>query len=285
MEQAILQFFESIRSAALTPVAALFGFLGEGLVVGAAVILLYWLIGGRRGEELLFTVLTSASVNAMMKEGVRRPRPYAAGVVERLDLDTPLFSTRDLGDYISFPSGHAQSSLAFTSSCALTAKKRRGLVWTAALLLPLLIALSRLYFGVHYPSDLLAGMGFGLLIALFWHAVFRELYAFRYYFLGYFALVALFALPFAPTSDMVHTSALIAGAAFFSPLASFLKYSPPKSFKRRLLRLPVGLLSVGAVYACTLLFPEGAAFSLLRWFLLAGAAIFLAELLFRILKI
>ncbi len=283
MEQVILQFFEGLRCDALTYVLGFFSFLGEGITVGAVILLLYWLIGGRTGEQLLYTVLTSAATNALAKEAVHRTRPYAAGVVSRLDVDTPLFSTRDLGDALSFPSGHAMTSTAAWSAGAMKAK--RWWVWVIAVLLIATICCSRLYFGVHYPTDLLAGILFGLLIALFWQLVFKELYAYRQFFLMAIALVCLVMLPMAPSSDYVHMTALLSGGAFFLPLVSFLKYDVPKSFKRRLWRIPVGLVCVGVVFAATYFLPEGSGYSLLKWFLLVGAGTFVAACFFKLLKI
>ncbi len=282
MEATILQFFEGIRTPALTWVFGIFSTLGEGIVVGAIILLLYWLIGGRVGEQLLVTAASSAAFNAMLKEAVHRPRPFVAGVVERLDVDTPLFSTRDLGDYLSFPSGHAQATASGVFAGAMC--KRRAWGWLLAILFLALVCVSRLYFGVHYPTDVLTGAVLGLVVALFWHLIYRDLYDYRYYFLGAFALVCLFMLPFAPTSDFVHMTALTAGAAFFLPLTSFLKAPMPKGW-RRLLRLPVGLLLVGAMFAATYFLPEGAGYSLLKWFLLVGAGTFLASVLFKALKI
>lgn len=283
MEQVILQFFEEMRSGALTFVFGTFSFLGEGLIVGGVIVLLYWLIGGRTGEQLLYTVVTSAAVNALAKEAVHRPRPYTAGVVSRLDVDTPLFSTRNLGDYLSFPSGHAMTSTAAWTAGAMKLKKVWA--WVIAVAVILLICCSRLYFGVHYPSDLIAGILFGSLIALFWQLVFRDLYAYRQFFLMAIALVCLLTLPLAPTSEYVHMAALLAGAAFFLPLASLLHYDVPKNFARRLWRIPVGLACVGVVFIATYFLPEGVGYSLLKWFLLVGAGTFVAQIFFKLLKI
>lgn len=282
MEAVILQFFEGIRTPALTWVFGALSFLGEGLTVGAVILLLYWLLGGRAGEQLLVTAVSSAALNAMMKEAVSRPRPYAAGVVERLDVDTPLFSTRGLGDALSFPSGHAQATSSGVFAGAMLKKRIWG--WILAAFFLLGVCASRLYFGVHYPTDLLAGALFGLIVALFWHLVYRDLYAFRYYFLAAFALVCLFMLPFSPEKDFVHMTALLAGAAFFLPLTSYLRAPMSKGW-RRVFRLPVGLACVGAVFAATYFLPEGAGFSLLKWFLLVGAGTFLAAVFFKALKI
>ncbi len=282
MEQTILQFFEEIRTPALTWLFGIFSFLGEGLTVGAVILLLYWLLGGKTGEQLLFTAVSSAALNSMMKEAVRRPRPYAAGVVERLDVDTPLFSTRGLGDDLSFPSGHAQATSSGIFAGALRGKKIWG--WLIAVLYLLLVCASRLYFGVHYPTDVLAGALYGLVIAVFWHLIFSEAYDFRYYILMALALVSLLALPLSPSSDFVHMTALISGAAFFLPLTSYL-HIPMSEGKRRIWRIPVGLACVGVVFLATYFLPEGAAFSLLKWFLLVGSGTFGAGVFFKILKI
>ncbi|HMC29816.1 MAG TPA: phosphatase PAP2 family protein, partial [Candidatus Angelobacter sp.] len=63
----------------------------------------------------------------------------------------------------SFPSGHALTSLCFYGVMAglLSARIKslpwRIALWTAAVLLIIAIGLSRIYLGVHYPSDVLAG--------------------------------------------------------------------------------------------------------------------------------
>ena len=283
MDQAILLFFEEIRSPALTWVFGALSFCGEALTVGAVIILLYWLIGGRAGEQLLFTALSSAALNSMMKCAVHRPRPYAAGVVERLDVDMPLFSTRNLGDNLSFPSGHAQA----TTSALLTGAclKKRVWGWILAVLLVLLVCASRLYFGVHYPTDVLAGALFGTLVAVFWQLIFKDAYKYRYYILMAMAVFTLAAVPLAPEKELVRMAGLLAGGALFLPLTALLKCDMPKKFARRLWRIPVGLLCAGAVFAATYFFPEGLAFTLLKWFLLTGAGTLLATACFKVLKI
>ncbi|MEO6055540.1 MAG: phosphatase PAP2 family protein, partial [Gemmatimonadales bacterium] len=72
------------------------------------------------------------------------------------------------GSY-SFPSGHALFAFCFfTTGAALLAPRLpwpalRRLVWIAAAALVLAIGFSRIYLGVHYPSDVLAGYTVGLM--------------------------------------------------------------------------------------------------------------------------
>ena len=93
--------------------------------------------------------------NLFLKTAAARIRPYDA--VEGL---VPLVAK--LKDY-SFPSGHTCASF----SCAVVYDKMYpGRPGTAAIILAVLIALSRLYVGVHYPTDVLAGALVGWLSAL-----------------------------------------------------------------------------------------------------------------------
>lgn len=93
--------------------------------------------------------------NLILKNLVARPRPYemVAGLM-------PLIPRP--ADY-SFPSGHTGSSFAAAVVLYGQLPKKWGI---AALVLAVLISISRLYLGVHYPSDVLAGALIGSMIGL-----------------------------------------------------------------------------------------------------------------------
>ncbi len=90
----------------------------------------------------------------LLKQGTSRPRPYALN--HRIKLGTaPL-------DQFSFPSGHTLHAVAFTITASYAYPE---LGW---LLIPftLLVALSRVVLGLHYPSDVLAGASLGAAFAI-----------------------------------------------------------------------------------------------------------------------
>ena len=90
--------------------------------------------------------------NVAVKNLVARTRPY--------DVNTSVqLLVAKLHDY-SFPSGHTAASFASVTALYLAGEKK---LWKPALVLACLIAVSRLYLYVHYPTDVLGGMIFGIL--------------------------------------------------------------------------------------------------------------------------
>ncbi|WP_332674569.1 phosphatase PAP2 family protein [Aromatoleum sp.] len=147
--------------AAARDVTALGSFPVLGLVVLAVGVFLILAQKRRTAAFVIVATVSGALVSSLLKHIFSRPRP-------------DLFPH---GDYVvsaSFPSGHAMiSALVYLTLGALLARivPRRRLklyVMTVALILTLLIGMSRVYLGVHWPTDVLAGWAAGALWALLW---------------------------------------------------------------------------------------------------------------------
>ncbi|MFC7216844.1 bifunctional phosphatase PAP2/diacylglycerol kinase family protein [Streptomyces polyrhachis] len=125
------------------------GLLWFGVAAGMAA------AGGRPARRaavrgLLSLGVASATVNTLGKRAVRRKRPVLDAVPVIRQLSRQPFTT-------SFPSGHAASAAAFALGAGLQSRR-----WGVALApLAWSVAFSRIYTGVHYPSDVLAGMALG----------------------------------------------------------------------------------------------------------------------------
>jgi undecaprenyl-diphosphatase len=134
--------------------------LGEPTVlIGAAVATALWLwYAGHRHLPFVLIAIT------MLGRGLSQAQKYWIGRA-RPDLEAHLVVVKTT----SFPSGHATSSMIFFLVMALTLTS--GTRWhrraaAGALLLSLLVGLSRVMLGVHWPSDVIGGWAFGLLWVL-----------------------------------------------------------------------------------------------------------------------
>lgn len=132
----------------------LFTDLGSLIVLGSlvlAAVMILWYRGWRPAAVLLVVTMAGAAVLVeVLKVSIHRARPV------------PYFGIIAPHSF-SYPSGHALFSFAFFATLAALATARiralwaRIIIWALAVALIGLIGLSRIYLGVHYPTDVIAG--------------------------------------------------------------------------------------------------------------------------------
>lgn len=142
--------------SALTLIARFFTLCGDPIAYLAILPIVFWCIDEKRGFRIAMAVFVSAGLNAAIKESLKISRPFYADPSVKL-IDETGFST---------PSAHAQNSAVLFPLLAapLTARWARLAI---SLAFPLLIGLSRVYLGVHYPTDVLLGWTIGAIISIF----------------------------------------------------------------------------------------------------------------------
>jgi hypothetical protein len=117
--------------------------------------LVYWCIDERKGYRLGCMVITCGAINTILKNWLCVPRPY------QRDPSVGLSSESSW----STPSGHSQSSALFWPLFAtLFPAKRKSVRMAIAIIPPLLIGFTRVYLGVHYPTDVLFGWLIGSML-------------------------------------------------------------------------------------------------------------------------
>lgn len=283
MDVLILKALESIRCGFLDVFFSIFTLFGEELVVAGVIAVIYICFNKEFGERAIVTVLSASCITTAVKSGVRRLRPYAAGNVTKADN----FLTADLDADMSFPSGHATASSGFFA--ALSIRFRKAYIIAPSAVLVFMIVLSRLYLGVHYPSDVLAGLVVGIGMAFLWALVYKGFYKARLYiYLGFAALtlIPLF-IPAMQTKSMFEMSAIALATAIGLIVENkFIKFEDTDKWVKRIVRLALMALIAAIPYLLLGLLPETTLwFKFLQYFVTISAAILGTPLLIKAFKI
>ena len=149
---------DQLRMDMLTPFWKAITFLANGGWFW--VLLSVILVLNKKSRRTGFMAMLSMAVgylivNLVLKNAVARIRPY--------EVEPALTLLVNKAHDFSFPSGHACVSFSCATSLFRSDKKMLGV---PALILASLIAFSRLYVGIHYPTDVIFGILFGVLSSL-----------------------------------------------------------------------------------------------------------------------
>lgn len=151
----LLDFIHNnLRSSVLDKIMPYITVLGNDGIIWIALALIFLCFKSRRVDGIgivIALVLSLLVVNLGLKPLVARIRPYDINTAVKLLVSRPT-------DF-SFPSGHTSAS--FAAASAIFIRNRRFGI--PALILASLIAFSRLYLYLHFPTDILASVALGLI--------------------------------------------------------------------------------------------------------------------------
>jgi undecaprenyl-diphosphatase len=155
--RAWVRSLETPRLSAVMWGASVYGAPVRLLPLGLVAAAVFLLRGWRRGAVLVLVTLAGAAVLDLgLKQLFARARPQA------------FFDYYPAPRSFSFPSGHALFAVCFFGGIVVLLSHRlRGalaqvLAWVIALVLIVLIGVSRVYLGVHYPTDVIGGFAVGI---------------------------------------------------------------------------------------------------------------------------
>lgn len=155
IELKILDWFQTLHTPVLDKFMTSVTKLGNAGIFWIILTVLFLLIPKMRKTGVVMAaalIIDLLLCNVLLKNFVARTRPYDVNTVIQL-------LVAKLRDY-SFPSGHTAASFASATALYFAGEKK---LWKPALVLACLIAVSRLYLYVHYPTDVLGGVVIGII--------------------------------------------------------------------------------------------------------------------------
>ena len=151
-----LKLLEGIRNDFLNTLFEMITILGEETLIILLVAIIYYAFSKKEAKRLFFIVVTSTGVNTIAKNIVKRPRPFANGEITAIRQET--------ATGYSFPSGHTQNIATLGTYFSERIRKIWFIVVSSIVIL--LVAFSRMYLGVHYPSDVIVGLILGVAVTI-----------------------------------------------------------------------------------------------------------------------
>ena len=189
-ELEILKWLEGLRTSFLNVLFESITLLGEETLIILLVVALWFAVDKKLAKQVFFVTATSLSVNGIIKNFAQVPRPFTKGIsCVRVDTATGY----------SFPSGHTQGFATWSSFFAIKVKK----IWLSVLVgvLITLVAVSRLYLGAHYPSDVIVAVVLGVSLSAFGNYLFVKVKDTKKLYLGTFLIMTPFIAYFLYVAD------------------------------------------------------------------------------------
>lgn len=238
----VIVAIQTIRSPMLDAFFRGVTFLGNAEFYLLLAPIIIWCVNYRLGARVGLLLLFSAYINETLKNLFMRPRPCEP----RPDVCI------DHADGYGIPSGHSQNAIVFWGVIAQWIGTAWG--WIAAILLMLLIGISRIYLGVHFPTDVFVGWAIGIVILGTYLLVGKRVEAW----LGELSLTAqillalllpLLLLAIQPNDVMVQLTGTLAGIALGVALTMrYLDFDAGGLIWKRAVRFLLGVAVVAAIY-------------------------------------
>ncbi len=225
-------------SPSLDAFFSFFTLLGEEMFFLLFLPFVYWALDRNVGALLALLFMLSSYLNNAVKELVAQPRPF--------EYDLRVQKLFEVDGY-AFPSGHTQSALVVWGYLASQLRRRWATV--VAVVLIIFIPLSRVYLGLHFPTDLLGGyLAGGVILLLFLLLSPRLTPRLGEWSIGGQLLLAagvpalLFFSPYLNEDAVSVTATLLGMGLGFILERRSLHFSPAGSVGKRLLRFGLGAL-------------------------------------------
>ena len=162
----VVEFFQSLQNGFFDVFFNMISFLGEEYIYILILGIIYYAYDKKLGEYLAFTLFFTGIFNNTLKVLFNHMRPFEK-YPDRVNNLRPDTATGN-----SFPSGHTQNFSAFLFAEGFYFKKIN--IFIVATVLSVVMAISRMYLGVHFLEDVLASLVLGIFTAYAISVLFKK---------------------------------------------------------------------------------------------------------------
>ena len=284
IEWKILDLFEKIKSPFMDYLNYFLTTILGGITLVVIMFVTYWVINKETGRRLGLGLVVSMSLNNLLKGLIMRKRPFEHAGKEYLrSLSDTSLSDGATGS--SFPSGHSQNAASLYSGLFINYKGKNLFIRILLISLIVIIALTRLYLGVHFPSDVIVGVTLGVLVTIGLNKLYdvlEEKVDIMFLVLAGIFLICLF---FGLEKDGMKSIGMLEGYVVGNLLEKrFVKFNDTKNAKNKIIRILVGIAVVGGFYLTYTFIPDpihsNFAFVFVMHFLVAFGGFFLVPFIF-----
>ncbi len=256
----IIKFIQSFSNTFFDYLFQVITLIGEESVLVILSAIVFLSVDKNKGYKLIFTIASGTCFNALIKNIAKFERPIGIEGITSKRVHT--------ATGYSFPSGHTQATATFWTSASIIFKKK--VLWIFSIIIILLVAISRLYLGVHWATDVFFGAIFGVIWAVLVDKAFDYIQKSK----NYIALIAssiIFAIVcfLIGDEDFFKSSGLLIGLAVGYVIEN--KYINLNINMSRKNKGIVYVLLIGGLLiiktGLKLIFPELLIFSMLRYFI------------------
>lgn len=273
-ELTIIKKIQSFSNPFFDALFQLITVLGEEAIIITILAFVYFTYDKRLGEKIAFSLFGSILINNTLKGIFVHKRPFEMYPDEVRAIRTKTATGS------SFPSGHTQNAATFYTTLAL--RVQRKWFWILVNVLIFLIAISRLYLGVHFPKDVLVGAILGILWAWTgWYLYDRYSNTLKSKILLFIIQLLIFTpflffhenlgLPIKISNDFYKIYSLYLG---FIPAIylenKYVNFSINVSIKKKTIRFLLSIVVLlGCMMGLKLIFPDKLIYTCLRYFLIS----------------
>lgn len=267
-------WLQEFRTPFLSKIFEYITMFGEELLLIVVMCIVFWCISKEGGYKLILSIVFASALNDVLKHTFNVERPWVKD--ERI---IPLRIETATGS--SFPSGHTQvgGSMWFSVSRSF----RKPVVVAVSYVMMLLLAISRVYLGVHTPLDVVTSLVLCVIGVLLMHFIMDK--ALKNNSIIPLLIVAACAavglIFYKEESYYKMTGLLLSLPLAFYLENKYIKFNPKTKFLKQILKAIIGFAVVMVFKEGMKLFlPDGLLFATLRYFFVGLAAIYLVPLIF-----